>query len=38
VGVKILAKAKPKAIKWMVIGLLLFAGLRALLKGLGIWK
>jgi len=38
VGVKILAKAKPKAIKWMVLGLLLFAGLRALLKGLDIWK
>ncbi len=38
VGVKILAKAKPKAIKWMVIGLLLFAGARALLKGLGIWN
>jgi uncharacterized membrane protein YfcA len=38
VGVKILAKAKPKAIKWMVIGLLLFAGLRSLLKGLEIWK
>jgi uncharacterized membrane protein YfcA len=38
VGVKILAKAKPKAIKWMVIGLLLFAGARSLLKGLGIWK
>ncbi len=38
VGVKILAKAKPKAIKWMVIGLLFFAGIRALLKGLGIWK
>jgi uncharacterized membrane protein YfcA len=38
VGVKILAKTKPKAIKWMVIGLLLFAGLRALLKGLAIWK
>jgi uncharacterized membrane protein YfcA len=38
VGVKLLAKAKPKAIKWMVIALLLFAGLRALLKGLGIWK
>lgn len=38
VGVKILAKSKPKAIKWMVIGLLLFAGTRALLKGLGIWK
>ncbi|HEX9021376.1 MAG TPA: sulfite exporter TauE/SafE family protein [Nitrospirota bacterium] len=37
VGVKILAKAKPKAIKWMVIGLLLFAGARALLKGIGIW-
>jgi uncharacterized membrane protein YfcA len=37
IGVKILAKSKPKAIKWMVIGLLLFSGLRALLKGLGIW-
>ncbi len=37
IGVKILAKAKPKAIKWMVIVLLLFAGLRSLLKGLGIW-
>ncbi|HWR72509.1 MAG TPA: TSUP family transporter [Nitrospirota bacterium] len=38
IGVKILAKSKPKAIKYMVIGLLLFAGLRSLLKGLGIWK
>ena len=38
VGVKILARTKPKAIKWMVIFLLLFAGLRALLKGLEIWK
>lgn len=38
VGVRILAKAKPKAIKWIVIGLLLFAGIRALLKGLGVWK
>jgi uncharacterized membrane protein YfcA len=38
VGVKILARTKPKAIKWLVIGLLLFAGLRALLKGLEIWK
>jgi uncharacterized membrane protein YfcA len=38
VGVKILAKAKPKAIKWIVIGLLIFAGLRALLKGLGAWE
>jgi uncharacterized membrane protein YfcA len=38
VGVRILARTKPKAIKWMVIGLLLFAGARALLKGLEIWK
>ena len=35
IGVKILAKAKPAFIKWMVIGLLLFAGLKALQKGLG---
>jgi uncharacterized membrane protein YfcA len=38
VGVKILARTKPKSIKWIVIVLLLFAGLRALLKGLEIWK
>ena len=38
VGVKILARTKPKAIKWVVIGLLLFAGVRDLLKGLEIWK
>lgn len=37
VGVRILARAKPTAIRYMVIGLLLFAGLRAMLKGLGIW-
>lgn len=38
VGVRILAKARPAAIRYMVIGLLLFAGARALLKGLGIWN
>lgn len=38
VGVQILAKTKPAAIRYMVIGLLTFAGLRALLKGLGIWN
>lgn len=38
VGVKILARTKPKSIKWIVIVLLLFAGARALLKGLQIWK
>lgn len=38
IGVKILVKSKPTAIKWMVIGLLLFAGIRALLKGIGIWE
>ncbi|MFZ5426408.1 MAG: sulfite exporter TauE/SafE family protein [Thermodesulfobacteriota bacterium] len=35
-GVKLLAKAKPKFIRYMVIGVLLFAGGKALLKGLGI--
>ena len=38
IGVKILAKTKPAAIRYIVITMLLFAGLRALLKGLGIWK
>lgn len=38
VGVKILARTKPAAIKYIVIALLIFSGLRALLKGLEIWK
>lgn len=36
VGVRILKVAKPTFIRWMVIGILLFAGLKALQKGLGI--
>jgi uncharacterized protein len=35
VGVKLLAKAKPKFIRYMVIGVLLFSGVKALMKGLG---
>lgn len=38
VGVRILAFTKPAAIRHIVIGLLLFASTRALLKGLGIWN
>ncbi|HEY6002451.1 MAG TPA: sulfite exporter TauE/SafE family protein [Anaeromyxobacter sp.] len=38
VGVRILAFTKPAAIRYIVIGLLLFASSRALLKGLGIWN
>jgi len=38
VGVKILAKTKPASVRYIVIVMLLFAGARALLKGLGIWK
>ncbi len=37
IGVRILARVKPRAVKWIVIGLLFLSGLRALLKGLGIW-
>jgi len=35
VGVRILAKAKPALIRYIVIAILIFAGLKALLKGLG---
>ncbi|WP_243313098.1 sulfite exporter TauE/SafE family protein [Fundidesulfovibrio agrisoli] len=35
-GVKLLAKAKPKFIRYMVIGVLLFSGAKALMKGLGL--
>jgi hypothetical protein len=36
VGVRILKVAKPTFIRWMVIGILAFAGIKALTKGLGI--
>lgn len=36
VGVRILAVAKPKVIRYLVIAVLLFAGIKAFLKGLGI--
>jgi len=36
VGVRILAVAKPKMIRYIVIVVLMFAGAKALLKGLGI--
>jgi uncharacterized membrane protein YfcA len=37
IGVRLLRVVKASAIRKMVIAMLLFAGLRALLKGLGIW-
>jgi uncharacterized membrane protein YfcA len=36
VGVRLLAVAKPAVIRWIVIGMLGFAGTKALLKGFGI--
>ena len=36
VGVRLLSVAKPKLIRYMVIGVLMFAGLKAIDKGLGI--
>lgn len=36
VGVRLLAFAKPTVIRWVVIAMLAFAGVKALLKGLGI--
>jgi uncharacterized membrane protein YfcA len=37
IGVKLLAKANPRVVRLIVIAVLLFAGVRSLLKGLGIW-
>ncbi|WP_456371493.1 sulfite exporter TauE/SafE family protein [Thermodesulfatator atlanticus] len=36
IGVRLLAIARPAMVRWIVIGMLLFAGVRAVLKGLGI--
>jgi len=35
IGAKILSKTKPKVVKYIVIGLLIFTGLRAVAKGFG---
>jgi len=37
-GVNILVRLAPVRLRYIVIGLLLFAGIRSLLKGLGIWN
>jgi hypothetical protein len=36
IGVKILAVAKPKMIRYIVIAVLFFAGLKAIDKGMGL--
>jgi uncharacterized membrane protein YfcA len=36
IGVKILAVAKPKMIRYVVISVLFFAGIKAIDKGLGL--
>ncbi|RMD58464.1 MAG: sulfite exporter TauE/SafE family protein [Nitrospirae bacterium] len=38
IGVRILARVKPKSVKWIVVSFLFLAGLRSLLKGLGLWR
>ncbi len=35
IGVRILRVAKPTFVRWIVIGMLLFAGAKAITKGLG---
>jgi hypothetical protein len=35
IGVKLLTKVRPKAVRYIVIGVLLFAGIRAIAKGFG---
>ena len=38
IGVRVLAVARPRSIRAIVVSVLLFAGIRLLLKGLGIWN
>jgi uncharacterized membrane protein YfcA len=37
-GVRLSARARPSSVRYMVVALLLLAGGRLLLKGLGIWS
>ncbi|MEG6616871.1 sulfite exporter TauE/SafE family protein [Peptococcaceae bacterium 1198_IL3148] len=36
VGVKLLSKSKPKTVRYLVIAMLIFAGINSILKGLGV--
>ncbi|MGO0123531.1 sulfite exporter TauE/SafE family protein [Desulfothermobacter acidiphilus] len=38
IGVKLLTIVRPKAVRYMVILIMIVAGIRPLLQGLGIWK
>jgi uncharacterized membrane protein YfcA len=38
IGARLLGKARPRVIRWIVIGFLALAGLRSLLGGLGVMK
>ena len=38
IGVRVLAVARPRSIRVVVVGVLLFAGVRLFLKGLGLWN
>lgn len=38
IGVRILATARPRVIRIVIVAVLLFAGVRTLLKGLGVWN
>jgi uncharacterized membrane protein YfcA len=38
VGAKLLPRVRPRAVRWVVLAMLLAAGVRSLLKGLGIWN
>lgn len=38
IGVRVLAVARPRSIRAIVVGVLLFAGVRLFLKGLGLWN
>lgn len=38
IGVRILAVVRPRSIRVVVVGVLLFAGVRLFLKGLGLWN
>jgi uncharacterized membrane protein YfcA len=37
-GVRLLGRVKPKRVRYVVLAILLFAGVRSLLKGMGIWN
>jgi len=36
-GVRLLGRSRPRRVRYVIIAVMVFAGVRSLLRGLGVW-